>query len=97
MIITNSVKLNMINTNKDRKRLSRIIKVDFGKGVGISLEELELEFDEMIDGLEQQVSMNTIKHKQTMQGLRFKPTSLQTFEDDAICRVKCLVTPQVVT
>ena len=45
----------MSESRKDRKRLSRIIKVDFGKEVGISLEELEDEFDEMITELESQV------------------------------------------
>jgi len=45
----------MSENRKDRKRLSRIIKVEFGKEVGISLEELEVEFDEMISALEHQV------------------------------------------
>ena len=47
-----------VEARKDRKRLSRIIKVDFGKEVGISLEELEIEFDEMIEDLELQVCCN---------------------------------------
>lgn len=49
-------------SRRDNKRLSRIIKVDFGKEVGISLDELETEFDDLINELEFQVGW--MKHKQ---------------------------------